>query len=453
MNISDCKNLSDLEIANAFLKIYSNLYESSSGNRNFFLNFFAFALQRAKTSYCENGIDLVVPYLLNEKRCLNFVEIGSGIPLDGSLTALLEAKYGWNGILYEDHSPNIPQLRDCRQAFVCEANKFISSEYCDIHKKHLDGPISFLSIRGFKTKDVLNAIDFNVEKIPVVYIYASLEELTDLTQFFCKFDYNPWLTEYFIVGDFAHAFFVHGDINETHFNSFNYLAAEKVKSCSIDSSASTKSFKNFVALKKNKNKLELLSCHFPKAGGASLLEGIKSCYTGKSLHLDYEHIPGVPSHNSIRPLCLGSEVRAVHGHFHIRSYSNLNPQFTIAFIRDPVKLLISFYEYIKINPSYAQVMGIKLVPLPEFILANSFAPYKLYFNNVEPADFDFIGLVDFFEDSLINLSKITGLKFPLFNINTGSKNLYHEDGNLINSLKDQLRSEYIIYDKFLKKAC
>lgn len=75
--------------------------------------------------YSQLGQDLLVGFLLNNKRDGYFVDFGATNGIEKSNTYLLEKQYGWNGILCEPAKPYHQELlhnRKCNIDFRCVYN-------------------------------------------------------------------------------------------------------------------------------------------------------------------------------------------------------------------------------------------------------------------------------------------------------------------------------------------
>ncbi len=432
--------------------VVSKLFEKANdccttGNFRRYLDYVCFALPRVQSSYCTNGLDLVAPFLTNERKYAKFVEIGDGIPLYGSLTALLEAAYGWSGLLIEANIANIDGLKSCRKARISDYESFLDSRREVVSETDIsptaagysrllsemefsDQQVDFLSINICTVFDVLNIIDFAIEKIPVVHVVIASDRCEELSVRMTSLGYEAWIPEFFQVANYLNVFFI-------------LSMSISVKPVLF----STKYSKS----PNHENTIELLSCHFPKTGGASLLEGLKSHY-GDKLFESYANIPGQPGHNAQRPLTVGNNISAVHGHFHIRSYINLNPKYIVVFIRNPLDLLISFYEYMILRGDFDEIWKYKFPPITE-LTANGYAPYRVYFGDVDPELFDFIGCTETFESDLERLSALTGIQFPAVKLNASKvSSKYYDDPNLLGKLKEQLADEYLVYNRLLARA-
>lgn len=430
-------------INNLFL-LLSRLEGDISGNVEKYIQFVRYCFPKAKRSYCDNFLDFVIPYLSGELRCARFIEVGDGIPLYGSLTAILEAEYGWSGILVESLYDNIDGLAECRSAdvvkffdFIELPQKYISTQgkLASIpndadHTSNTDYCVDFLAISGVNVVEILESVDIKNTLIKYVYILSSVDWCEKYNVYMSQFGYKVFVPEFFSDGKLISLFFYRDDVS---------LSCQVFESDLVFRSQRTP------------RRLDMLSCHFPKTGGVSLMEGLKRHY-GDSLYESYFNIPGMSKHNIDRCLTVGKKVQAVHGHFNVHSYINLNPRMIITFIRDPLELLLSFYRYMKSTGYFSIHWGFDL-PSLEGVLHAGYAPYKVYFGNVDPTVFDFIGQVETFDVSLQKLSQLSGIEFPVvhFNQTCSSVDMTLDDSRK-NSLKSMLASEYVVYERLRKLA-
>jgi FkbM family methyltransferase len=100
-------------------EIFRMQQEGMGGNVSLFLDFLAYALPLAKQSHSQIAQDLWVTYFLNQKQGGTFVEIGAGDGRHLSNTLMLEARYGWGGVLCEPNT-DFHQALSARSAAVCE---------------------------------------------------------------------------------------------------------------------------------------------------------------------------------------------------------------------------------------------------------------------------------------------------------------------------------------------
>ena len=84
-------------------------------------DFFKFIIKNIKNSYSQIFQDLLVLYLLKQKKNGSFIEIGVGNGIDLSNTYLLEKKYNWTGILCEPDIRNFKNIKEFRSSKLIES--------------------------------------------------------------------------------------------------------------------------------------------------------------------------------------------------------------------------------------------------------------------------------------------------------------------------------------------
>jgi hypothetical protein len=154
----------------------------------------------------------------------------------------------------------------------------------------------------------------------------------------------------------------------------------------------------------------LISLHFPKAGGTSLLKQFMALLPTQE-ELDYDHEPLSEAGREVSTFPKGK--RVVHGHFRPQRYAH-EEAFRVTFLRDPVENLISIYYFWLTlesdHPAHTKFINVR----PDIF---SFAPYPMfttlmsqtYFGGFEMERFDFIGYHDTRESDLPLLGRLLGL--------------------------------------------
>lgn len=439
--------------------------DSLVGNEREFLDFVMYASARSCLTYSSSCQDLLLLFLSNGLINGTFVEIGNGIPLLGSNTALLEAMYGWDGVLFEDCDSNVANLKDFRQAEV----RPYSTIYLD-DQQHGLGPhnassasrsytpllargggaypvkgpngsvITFLSLLHANALEVLQSLDFQIEDVMYIYVEHNWHRDENILELLSAFGYKVWLPEYTGSG----YFFVKADIMLLH--SSDLGKPRRFAACWPERSI------------QRCRKIELLSIHFPKTGGSSLIDGLKAHYRD-GYYEDWTHIPGHPLHNTRIPLTVGKPIRAVHGHVRIESYIGLNPEFVFTFIRDPVDLMISFYFYwqrLEPGDDFEHQRFLRERPsIIDFARERS-KGYQAYFAGADLGAFDFIGRFDAYSSDLARLGQIVNIAFPVVYHNVSPANDERSEilsnQKLVEELRDAMRDEYTIYD-MMRNMC
>jgi hypothetical protein len=162
--------------------------------------------------------------------------------------------------------------------------------------------------------------------------------------------------------------------------------------------------------------LEVVSIHFPKAGGSSTAEALRRHF-GESLALDYHHDPVNPDHLLSAPAVVRDGIRAVHGHFRADRYIAHRTAFRFTFLREPVSNLISIYYYWRVFASDSATHNRFLAEQPSIIeFARHCWPIRRlmsvsYFGGTEPRSLDFVGFHETRARDLARLSALLGVPF------------------------------------------
>ncbi len=155
----------------------------------------------------------------------------------------------------------------------------------------------------------------------------------------------------------------------------------------------------------------LVSLHFPKAGGTSLVTQLQKLLPDQ-VTLDYEHDPLMDTSSLTGTFPPGQ--RVVHGHFKPQRYES-NDVFLATFLREPVDNLISIYFYwrnlpLSNNPVHMNFLNER----PDIF---SFAKYagintlmsETYFGNFDMRRFDFIGFHESRQEDIFRLGEVIAL--------------------------------------------
>jgi hypothetical protein len=168
----------------------------------------------------------------------------------------------------------------------------------------------------------------------------------------------------------------------------------------------------------------IISLHLPKTAGSSFSKALEK-YFGNNLLLDYDDIPiSKPNFERSREALLSSiriaergisGIKCVHGHFLPIKYLLLSVKNKLRFLtwmRNPVERVISHYFYWKgiYNSETSTSPHLKRVidedwSLERFCLGAEFRNlYSQYLWGFPLEMFDFVGIVEFYEDDLAYLS-------------------------------------------------
>jgi hypothetical protein len=151
----------------------------------------------------------------------------------------------------------------------------------------------------------------------------------------------------------------------------------------------------------------LISVHFPKAAGTSLLVSLKEALGHHALLLDYDDNPADPACRfHVDPPGFRRERRtsvsqwaAVHGHFHPEKYALVpaDTRWLVTLLREPVDNLLSIYRFWRQLPSQGNAIH-------DYFLKHDLSPVELaelpmigrlmtetYFGRWDMARFDLVG--------------------------------------------------------------
>ncbi len=237
--------------------------------------------------------------------------------------------------------------------------------------------------------------------------------------------------------------------------------------------------------------VEILSVHFPKAGGTALRHALETAFGTEAVHGDYGDDPTNPCsafhidpqrcRRSAEVTASRPEIRVIHGHFHPAKYQFLTGVRRITFLRHPIDNLISLFFYWKIDrrspgnlwrflpvteegarrfagqrhaifdyfhQHQLSLLELAQLPLLRYLLS------RTYFGGVDLAEFDFIGFAENYPLDTRALSQ--SLAIPL-DESRSHRNRYpdyfHEreelkaDHRLMSRLQDLLSDDIRLYEQ------
>lgn len=170
----------------------------------------------------------------------------------------------------------------------------------------------------------------------------------------------------------------------------------------------------------------ILSIHIPKTAGVSIRNILKEHY-GPGFVLHYWQITDAWG-RVVEKIPAGA--KCVHGHYQTDQLTGLFPKARlITWVRNPVERVVSSYYHRLRDPDWkhpvCQELHQKKLSLAEYaalpLVRNEMTRF---FGSKKPEDFHFIGLVEEFEESLVQMKQILGISGASprrDNVNPGKK--------------------------------
>jgi len=254
--------------------------------------------------------------------------------------------------------------------------------------------------------------------------------------------------------------------------------------------------------------LELISLHIPKSGGYAFINWLESIYGQDRVYLDYDENP----HNYKQPYHINPDdylkrfasgypflvgKKAVHGHLWMKKYHNITGVPRVAFLREPIERLISDYwnekvfsegrknsilenyeaidSLVRKYRAWNRKVRVRHNPIqlsffdnPPSLLEFAGIPIKrkfyssLFFGDIGPEQYDFIGDYSRFDDEMRRLKNLLGIAGSLDpkkeNITSIRANGYAEfkdrnlnDPAILGRLKELLADDLDFYEKYAGK--
>lgn len=223
----------------------------------------------------------------------------------------------------------------------------------------------------------------------------------------------------------------------------------------------------------------IVSVHMPKAGGSTFKNVLQKKYGG-SMQLDYDNpmsksfeertneaIKFDEKLNSLKRISYRIRgIKCIHGHFLPYKYKKMLPNKDVIFVtwlRDPVERLISHYYFWKrIYSKDSSPFHRKIVEeswsVEQFCLCDEMKNFYSNFFWEFPIDnFDFIGLVEFFNEDIQYfsneyLSNTSKVEIKTANRNNESQGLYSDKINkeVLADIKSFHYEDYQIYNYCLE---
>ena len=212
---------------------------------------------------------------------------------------------------------------------------------------------------------------------------------------------------------------------------------------------------------------KFISVHVPKAAGTSFLNLLKKTYGGnvKTDYLDIMNLNAVILHNVPTSFKYPPKIHKrmiISGHFKASKYLHLKRPF-VTWVRNPVDRAISHYYYWKklwLKPkkrnwdeklSKLFESGMDLVQFSEI-----FSNQMSYFLDVDLKRFVFIGVAEYYNESIKWLGKILDKDIPIGNkkLNVGNKHKISADirSKIANNHKKDFELYNYALEIFLNKT-
>lgn len=157
--------------------------------------------------------------------------------------------------------------------------------------------------------------------------------------------------------------------------------------------------------------------------------------------------------------------QCIHGHFlpyKYRHFYGKEGSLFVTWLRDPAERLGSHYHYWQraYDPDTSQPLHKKVVEegwsLEKFCLSEEIRNiYKLYLWQFSLQDFDFVGILEHYEEDLTcfarkyldkNISEV-----PEFNVNKNRNRSYFSDDSFVDEIKEFHSQDYHIYRRALER--
>lgn len=215
--------------------------------------------------------------------------------------------------------------------------------------------------------------------------------------------------------------------------------------------------------------VEVVSVHFPKAGGSSLRESLVAAYGNGAVYFDYLDDPANPcSSYSLDPegcrlkaaqATWLPDLKVVHGHFHPSKYDFVRSAKRITFLRHPVDNVISIYYFWKmcdnghslfnyVREQQLTLLNVARLPIIRYLLS------RTYFGGIDMSRFDFIGFMDSYAKDLRHLSQLLSIPVVESKVNINAYPRYKDevgmirsDSRLMSALRDCLVEDISFYER------
>jgi hypothetical protein len=222
----------------------------------------------------------------------------------------------------------------------------------------------------------------------------------------------------------------------------------------------------------------IIAVHTPKTAGSSFLHQIKQNFSEDEILLDYAENPAEPlsrinidpNYYKFDPIKTILPHNVVYGHFHPNKYAYIENAFRMTFLRHPIENVVSIYFFWMAHNrnfwnspifQYCKDMNLSLnqyaaLPMIRYLYT------RTYFGNYNMKQFDFIGDYTNYDEELLRLGNLLGLKFDLtVHLNVTSEYIAPSSGvekersRVIEiefaSLKEVLKEDIEFYEEYKGK--
>ena len=181
-------------------------------------------------------------------------------------------------------------------------------------------------------------------------------------------------------------------------------------------------FNNLAPQRKITGNIELLSIHIPKTAGTSFYLILQQAYGENAvMRMDYRPVYKcfIVGNKPYNAEALPNNTRVLHGHLNYRiisKYLNLNENVKIiTWIRNPVERVVSDYYYMRerlkehfsVDPLHPHILDRMTKSLLEFAqVKQEQNKISNYLNGLDLEKIFFIGVVEKFDEDIIELSKL-----------------------------------------------
>ena len=199
---------------------------------------------------------------------------------------------------------------------------------------------------------------------------------------------------------------------------------------------------NLEEMKGKKTGVEIISVHVPKTAGSAFTRVLLRVYGPEAMFLDYPYEKDYQGQFMQEG---DAKVKVIHGHFPGAKYKNKFPDAKrIIWLREPTNFLISYYCFNKVfrRTVFYDLLQKKNLSFLEFAeLPENQNIMSVYLRDMKLEDFYFVGIQDFFEEDLEELTTL--LSWQKVEVSQENNNLYSD----YKAIKEEVLSDRSIVDK------